>query len=460
MKRLALARIAVLPLLFFLFIALVANASAAAEPLNLADFESLIKTDVKNGFPGAQLAVLQNGELIYSNAWGYTRPYNSDGFPNPDKTHVTTDTLYDIGGDTSALVTTYCLQHLVTSGQLSFDTKIVDVLGEEFVTKTFDYRGTAYEADLPDYETMLYWKQTLTVENVLRYQSGLPVSLRLHGDNYDFVTGDYEAETPNPFYNASGTKVETLEKLCLTPLLNEPGTITNLTDTDYILLTFVIEKITGEPLNLYFRHTFVEPLNLFNLTFTPLDYGFQPSDCAATEISGNTRGGLISFTRVRTEVVQGEVHDEMSYYAMEGVSGHAGLFANAEDLARLAYLMLDDQGLFSSEVIAAATSPNSDNADFGMGWRRRVATDDNLWLFGSHASPESFGIVSFTHCTVSIDPTNSLVIIYLTNSISSPIGFTDPDNPVNANAKFLGNDFDSAAFNAPIDYVYEALGLF
>lgn len=61
--------------------------------------------------------------------------------------------------------------------------------------------------------------------------------------------------------------------------------------------------------------------------------GFAANDCAATELNGNTRDGAISFTGVRTATIQGQVHDEKCYYAMGGISGHAGLFSNATELA-------------------------------------------------------------------------------------------------------------------------------
>lgn len=445
--------------IFSLTLFLPCLSACASSPLDLSEFESVITADVADGFPGAQLAVIKDGELIYSGAWGYVDPYLSDSSANPDKSPVSPDTLFDIGGNTSVFVAAYCLQHLVATGKVSYDTRLVDILGEEFVSGTLDYRDTIYKADLPDYETMLSWKAGLTLENVLRYQSGFPVSLRLHGETFDFRTNDYNSSLKNPFYNVSGTKAEAYEKLCLAPLVCEPGQVTTVTDTDYILLTFVIEELTGQSLDEYFANTFSEPLGLSHLVFNPLKNGFAPQDCAATELTGNTRGDFITFPHVRTSVVQGEVHDEMSFYSMEGVSGHAGLFANATDLARLAYLMIDDQDLFSPEVISTATSPNSDNADYGMGWSRRVALDDNLWLFGDYASVESFGSVSFTHCSVSIDPTNSLVIVYLTNSISSPIGFTDPSDQSVETLKFLGNDYASAKFNAPMDAIYSALGL-
>ena len=135
------------------------------------------------------------------------------------------------------------------------------------------------------------------------------------------------------------TREQTLEAICRTPLLYEPGTRTVYSDVDYMLLTFVVEKITGRRLDAYMKDVFYAPLGLDHITFLPLENGFSADDCAATELNGNTRDHHISFDGIRTETLQGEVHDERAWYCMEGVSGHAGLFANATDLAKLASMI-------------------------------------------------------------------------------------------------------------------------
>ena len=103
--------------------------------------------------------------------------------------------------------------------------------------------------------------------------------------------------------------------------------------------------------------------------------GFAANDCAATELNGNTRDGAISFTGVRTATIQGQVHDEKCYYAMGGISGHAGLFSNATELAKLASVMLTggygENRYFSRNVMDAFTAPKKeDAANWGLGWWR------------------------------------------------------------------------------------------
>ncbi|MFQ8601147.1 MAG: hypothetical protein ACLSAP_11600 [Oscillospiraceae bacterium] len=122
--------------------------------------------------------------------------------------------------------------------------------------------------------------------------------------------------------------------------------------------------------------------------FNPLQNGFEKDDCAATELQGNTRDGHedIDYPNMRTETVQGEVHDEKAYYCMEGVSGHAGLFSNAEELAKLCQVMINGGGygankFFSKDTIDEFTKPKtSDLANWGLGWWRKADNSTRILL--------------------------------------------------------------------------------
>ena len=132
---------------------------------------------------------------------------------------------------------------------------------------------------------------------------------------------------------------------------NSQYTKTTYSDTDYMLLCFVIEKITGMRLDEYLDTIFWTPMGLDNITYNPLENGWTVDQCAATELDGNKRADLdnlggyddaavVDFNNMRDGVIQGTVHDEKCYYTMDGISGHAGMYANAEDLAKLCSVML------------------------------------------------------------------------------------------------------------------------
>ena len=304
--------------------------------------EQIIQADVNNGFPSAQMAIVKNGKLVYQNAWGKVNSYNPDGTPKTDSPAVTNDTLYDLASNTKMYTANYALQYLVTQGKANLDSRLVDLLGSAFVEDTIDITYNGYEN--PGLKVNKQWKAELTLRDILRHQAGFPADPQYYNDSYDQSSQSIVPGAVNVLYSGSDgsteTRTETLHSIFKTPLMYEPGTKTVYSDVDYMLLAFVIEKITGKGLDVFLKETFWDPMGLTRTTYNPLQNGFAPNDCAATELNGDTRDGYVSFTGARTVTTQGQVHDGKAYFCMAGISGHAGLFSTATELAKLASVML------------------------------------------------------------------------------------------------------------------------
>ncbi len=404
-------------------------------PETLSLLSDLIETDIENGFPSAQLSIIRNGRLVYENAWGKTNSYLPDGSPCTDSAPVTTDTLYDLASVTKMFSVNYALQKLLTDGEVDLDAKITEFLGDQFAEETIqvpiDPSGEKKDPEtLPDLETIKEWKANLTIRDLLRHQGGFPADTKYCAPQlYKKDLAEGETWPDNPLFAGNGadekTRQATVEMICKTPLDYEPGTQTVYSDVDYMILGLVVEKITGENLDSWLKKTFFKPLGLTHITYDPLKNGFAPEDCAATELNGNTRDGLLDFEGYRTKTIQGEVHDEKAFYSMAGISGHAGLFSNATDLARLAFVMLSggygENRFFSRNVIDLFTAPKSaDAANWGLGWWRQ-GDGQRVWYFGTQAGSGTFGHQGWTGTLVMIDPDRQLVIVYLTNKINSRI---------------------------------------
>ena len=391
-------------------------------PETLALIEDIIETDVAYGFTSAQLAVVRNGRLVYENAWGKVNSYLPDGTPDEESALATPDTLYDLASVTKMFSVNYAVQKLVTDGLMDVDSAIVDILGEGFAEDTLDIAYASVE-NAPDHDTQVAWKRALTVRDVLRHQAGFPAGPHYNDPAYDLAL---QAVTlPGANLALARNREETLQAICKTPLLYEPGTRTVYSDVDYMLLTFVVEAVTEERLDDYLRETFWEPMGLDRVTYLPLENGFAAGDCAATELNGNTRDGHVSFEGIRTETIQGEVQDERAWYCMEGVSGHAGLFANARDLAKLASVMLTggygEHRFFARNVMDGFTAPKAFNyGQWGLGWHRE-GDDQRPWYYGTQSAPNTVGHQGWSGTLVMIDPSRNLVIAYLTNKINSPV---------------------------------------
>lgn len=420
--------------------------------------EQIIQADVDNGFPSAQMAIVKDGKLVYQNAWGRVNAYNPDGTPKTDSPAVTNDTLYDLASNTKMYTANYALQYLVTQGKANLDSRLVDLLGSAFVEDTIDITYNGYEN--PGLKVNKQWKAELTLRDILRHQAGFPADPQYHNDSFDQCSQKTVPGATNVLFSgwdgSAATRAATLKSIFKTPLMYKPGTKTVYSDVDYMLLAFAIEAITGKGLDAFLKETFWDPMGLTHTTYNPLLNGFAANDCAATELNGNTRDGAISFTGVRTATIQGQVHDEKCYYAMGGISGHAGLFSNATELAKLASVMLTggygENRYFSRNVMDAFTAPKKENAaNWGLGWWRE-GDNQRCWYFGTQAPSNTIGHQGWTGTLTMIDPVENLVVVYLTNKINSPV----TDKAANPN-KFNGNWYTASTLGFVAQLLYQGL---
>ncbi len=420
--------------------------------------EAIIESDINYGFPGASVSIIKDNRLVYEKAFGFVNRYNPDGTLISDPVETTTDTLFDLASITKMFSVNYALQKLCTEGHVNLDSKVCEYLGDSFYDDVIfiDYN----EGDNPDLEVQKEWKKNLRIRDLLMHQGGFPADPRYFNPHLDTEAQNFSRDKENLLFAGSNadndTKQATIEAICKTPLLYEPGKRTLYSDVDYMILGLIVEKITGESLDEYFMHEFAEPMNLKHITYEPLKHGFNKSDCAATELCGNTRGGYIDFPGIRTYTLEGEVHDEKAYYSMAGVSGHAGLFSNATDLSVLASLMLtgeyNGKVYFSDDVIKEFTSPASpETENWGLGWWRQgdcLRTN----YFGTKASENAIGHQGWTGTFILIDPDRDLIITILTNKINSPV--TDPEKNLN---KFDGSFFTTGALGFAPEIIYTGM---
>jgi CubicO group peptidase (beta-lactamase class C family) len=420
--------------------------------------DEIISADIENGFSSAQLAVIKDGKLVYQNAWGQKNAYNKDGTRITDGEKVTNDTLYDLASNTKMYSVAYAIQYLVDNGKLNLDDRIVDIMGNDFVDNTIEIRYASY-ADYPGFDAMKRMKAGVTVRNVMMHQAGFPDSGHYHNEFFDIPNQQLSDDVRNVLYVADANSEKTLhEGIYKTPLIYAPGTKTLYSDIDYMLLGKVVERVTGKDLNTFLAETFWQPMELKHITYNPLDHGFNSNDCAATELNGNTRDGLISFPRVRLNTIQCEVHDEESFYMMDGVSGHAGLFANATDLAKLAYAMLSggygNNKFFGKNTRDVFIAPQAvDNANYGIGWWRE-ADDRRVYYFGTQAAENTIGHQGSTGTLTMIDYENDMVVVFLTNKLNSPI--VNPMGLENAN-DFGGSYYTTATLGFVPQIIYAGM---
>lgn len=358
------------------------------ESLTLVD--ELLQAQVANGFPSVQLLVAKDGSIIKEAAYG--KIYNDKKFPvtsfGTKAPTVSNRTLYDLASNTKIYATSFAVQRLIFEQKLSLHDKV-----SKFFPTFKDDKKAAHRG-----------KDEMTIEHLLTHSSGFPAGKAYYSRN-DIRTSD-----------KSKRKELVLQKILNTNLINDLGTQVLYSDINFMLLSFIVEKVSGLPFDIYVETKIYAPLHLKRICFQPTQHGFSLSEIAATEYelrhipAGTPYNGF----------AHGAVHDPEAYGAMNEVSGHAGLFANAESLAVLAQTVLNGGGYGNVRILGKNTvqtflATSHYSASFALAWRMQN-NDTYKWAFSTFASPHTYGHTGWTGTLSLVDTENNLIIIILTNA--------------------------------------------
>ncbi|MGQ8366999.1 penicillin binding protein PBP4B [Glaciecola sp. 1036] len=396
---------------------------AESVPYDFSEVDALIQEDIDNGFPGAVLLVLKDGKIIKHSAYGYQKRYDENGMPLANPQPMQKDTMFDLASNTKTFATTLAIMHLVDQGKISLQAPISHYLPE--------YSGGG--------------RDSRTVASLLSHASGYASEVQFHREDNRYGKAFF---SQNRQYTAN---------LLMQSVPLNIGNYVKQTysDTNFMILGLLVERVTGVALDAYVENFLYTPLGLTSTKFTPLLKGHFANEFAATEYAGNTRGGRITFDNIREYTLQGEVHDEKAFYAMQGVAGHAGLFSNAKEMAVLAQALLNGGGygsthLFDHSTLNRFVHPHHADDKFGLGWRL-ANVKQNAWHFGPYASANAFGHTGWTGIATVIDPDLDLAVILLTNKKHSPIEGTDTA------FGFTGDSFATGKYGSVMTLVYEAI---
>jgi beta-N-acetylhexosaminidase len=339
----------------------------------------LIEKGIKEkAFPGATLAVGYRGKVAI-HAFGKLS-YAADA---PD---VATKTMYDIASLTKVVATTTLVEKLVEGDfpvPVDLDAKIERYL-PEWTAGKIPEKGlqNLFRENAADLE----WRHKVTVRHLLTHTSGLPAF--------------------KEYWRTSRSKQDTLARIFAEPLEYEPGTREVYSDLGIILLAEIIERLTGRTLDDLAKSCIFAPLGMKDTMFRP-PKNLWPR-IAPTEVDN----------QLRHRLVEGEVHDENAF-VIGGVSGHAGVFSTAPDLAAFCQMILNGgiyahQRILRQSTIAQFTTPQQlSGGTRTLGWA--VPTEGGS--SGHYFSAHSFGHTGFTGTSIWIDPDRQLFVVLLTNRV-------------------------------------------
>ena len=204
-------------------------------------------------------------------------------------------------------------------------------------------------------------------------------------------------------------KDDILNYILNSELIYDPGKQAVYSDLGFILLSSIIEKVSKKEMSELSNSWIFRPLKMDNTTFNPSRELI--GRIAPTEIDINFRNRLI----------HGEVHDENTYI-MNGVSGHAGVFSTAEDIAKYAQMWIDGglnngNRIFKESLIHEFMGKQylPIDSDFAIGWD--TPSQNGKSSSGDYFSSKSIGHLGFTGTSVWIDLQKEIIIVFLSNRV-------------------------------------------
>jgi beta-glucosidase-like glycosyl hydrolase/CubicO group peptidase (beta-lactamase class C family) len=335
-----------------------------AEPQLRPAYDVLEKAIADKAFPGATLAVGYKGKVSLHAVGKLSYDAKSP--------QVNVRTMYDVASLTKVIVTTTLVEKLVEGDFKS--PLLLDVPIERYLPEW---------ASGPQPE----WRHRVTVRHLMTHTSGLPPF--------------------KEYWRTSKGKADTLRMIFAEPLESEPGTKMVYSDLGIILMAEIISRLTGRTLDDLAKEYIFTPLAMNDSMYKPPKKLWP--QIAPTEFDAIFRHRLI----------QGEVHDENAF-AIGGVSGHAGLFSTAPDLAAFCQMLLNGgvyahQRILKRATIAQFTVPQQlSGGTRTLGWV--VPTEGGS--SGHYYSPHSFGHTGFTGTSIWIDPDRQLFVVLLTNRVN------------------------------------------
>jgi CubicO group peptidase (beta-lactamase class C family) len=317
----------------------------------------VVREAVDSGaFPGG-VAVIGRG----AGPWAVAAAGRLDA---ADATAPDTATVWDLASLTKVVATTTVLMRLVADGRVALDTPVVRYL-PRFV-------GPG--------------KDAVTVRHLLAHRGGLPAWRAL--------------------YREAPTADSARALVFTTPLDTVPGVRYLYSDLGFILLGEVVHGVTGEPLDVAAERLVFARAGMSAARFRP------PPPWRA-------RVAPTEHDAWRGYQPRGEVHDENAV-RLGGVSGHAGLFGTAADLARFARALLATArgaGPWAIPTSVFREFTRIDDARVShraLGWETATAANSG----GTRLVPPAFGHTGFTGTSLWVAPQDDLWIVLLTNRVN------------------------------------------
>lgn len=398
------------------------------DPALLAQVDAIAQEGIDNkAYPGCQIVVLKNGREIYNKAFG-TRTWNGEeeGSTAGDPRKVSPTDLYDLASLTKTTATLLAVMKLYDEQKINLSDPISQYLPY--------LKGTD--------------KQHISIRTLLFHESGLPSGISFYREAID------DKSYPGKLLNAKRDRYHTVQldgktwgnanfkfldglmatsederhtlqvaegmwldknfrtevyqrKIVEAKLLSRTY---RYSDISFILLQQMVEALTGTTLDVYLDKEFYAPMGLKRTMYLPL------KRVAKEEIVPTSKDDFL-----RKQLLQGYVHDESAAF-QGGISGNAGLFSTASDVAQVYQMLLDGgeykgKRYFSKSTVDLFTKTVSSKSHRGLGFDRPNVNNLDKSNCGEKTPAAVFGHTGFTGTCAWADAENDMVYVFLCNRV-------------------------------------------
>jgi beta-N-acetylhexosaminidase len=392
--------------------------AGVVDPVALDKLNLFIQRSIADrAFPGCRIMAAKNGKIFYDEAFGYL---SSDRTKKVDK-----NTVYDVASMTKVLATNIAVMRLYETGKIDLNKTVGNYLAW---TKGSD-------------------KANIRIKDLLLHQAGLKSWIPFYKETLE--SNRLYSESKGPEHTIEVAKGMYLQKdypdkiweTILASPLEGKGRYT-YSDLDFYFLAAIVEQVTSTKIDKYVDEQFYKPMGLSTITYKPLAK-MDASVIAPTEDDKTFRNQLL----------QGYVHDPGAAM-FGGVAGHAGLFSNAQDVAAIFQMLLNNgtyngKRYFKEATVKLFTAYNSTISRRGLGFDKSANNKDDGGPTGNRASGYTYGHQGFTGTCVWADPGTGVVFVFLSNRVNP----SAENNAINRlSVRTVAQDYVYEALGIPIDY--------
>ena len=310
------------------------------------------------GYPGAAVVVGRRGGIVLQRGFGHM-----DWGASAGGDVSVSNTLYDLASLTKVIGTTAAIMALHDDGKLQLSDQVSRYLPE-------------FGGGLND---------EITVEHLLTHRAGLPAG--------------------RDIWRIASSAPEARWAILATRAHTTPGSSFVYSDLGADVLGYLVEAVAHQPLDVYLHNRVFGPLRMHN-TF------FRPADSLRHRIAPTAEASS------RGSPLRGLVHD-INAHVQGGVSGHAGLFSTASDIAIFAQTMLNGGEYNGVRVFRDSTVSRFTRRTAGrraLGWD----TAEGELGAGRYLTSRAYGHTGYTGTSIWIDPDRDMFMILLTNRVHGP----------------------------------------